>query len=218
MAKKKTENEEELKGAEEQPKAEAKPKKKASTTAKSKAKPESKAKTSTKKASTKKADEKPVAEPVAEGRKLTRKEKIAAGLEKPFKGSNRKAVRAEERKELKKSQYYAKLRNYPTSPRKMRLVADLVRGKDVQHALAMLKLTPHHNAQPLAKLIRAAVDSYVQKSGGREDDALFVKTIMVDEGPRLKRLRPAPQGRAHRILKRSNHVTVYLGLREEEAA
>jgi len=104
----------------------------------------------------------------------------------------------------------AKLNNIPTSPRKMRLVADLVRGKKVNQALNILKFEPKQGARKIEKLILSAVANWtVKNEGARVEDAdLYVKTIFVDGGRILKRLRPAPQGRAHRIRKRSNHVTV----------
>ena len=104
----------------------------------------------------------------------------------------------------------ARLNNVPTSPRKMRLVADLVRGKKVGYALSILKFTPNHGAIRLEKLILSAIANWQAKNPDEklEDADLFVKTIQVDGGRMLKRLRPAPQGRAHRIRKRSNHVTL----------
>jgi large subunit ribosomal protein L22 len=104
----------------------------------------------------------------------------------------------------------ARLKNVPTSPRKMRLVADLVRGKRVGLALSILKFTPNHGAIRLEKLLLSAVANWQAKNPDAklEDADLYVKTIMVDEGRSLKRLRPAPQGRGHRIRKRSNHVTL----------
>lgn len=106
----------------------------------------------------------------------------------------------------------ARLRNVPTSPRKMRLVADLVRGKRVGLALSILKFTPNHGAIKLEKLLLSAVANWQAKNPDAklEDADLYVKTIMVDEGRSLKRLRPAPQGRGHRIRKRSNHVTLVI--------
>ncbi len=106
----------------------------------------------------------------------------------------------------------ARLRNVPTSPRKMRLVADLVRGKRVGLALSILKFTPNHGAIKLEKLLLSAVANWQSKNPDAklEDADLYVKTIMVDEGRSLKRLRPAPQGRGHRIRKRSNHVTLVI--------
>lgn len=104
----------------------------------------------------------------------------------------------------------AKLRNYPTSPRKMRLLADAIRGMDVEKALAFLDYHPQHSATPLAKLLKSAINNWEQKNNGQSaaDASLIVKTIYVDGGRTLKRLRPAPQGRAYRIRKRSNHVTI----------
>jgi large subunit ribosomal protein L22 len=104
----------------------------------------------------------------------------------------------------------ARLNNVPTSPRKMRLVADLVRGKRVGQALSILKFTPNHGAIKLEKLLLSAIANWQAKNPDAklEDADLVVKTIMVDSGRMLKRLRPAPQGRAHRIRKRSNHVTL----------
>jgi len=106
----------------------------------------------------------------------------------------------------------ARLNNVPTSPRKMRLVADLVRGKRVGNALSILKFTPNHGALRLEKLLLSAVANWQAKNPDAklEEADLFVKTIMVDEGRSLKRLRPAPQGRGHRIRKRSNHVTLVI--------
>jgi len=104
----------------------------------------------------------------------------------------------------------ARLNNVPTSTRKMRLVADLVRGKRVGHALSILKFTPNHGAIKLEKLLLSAVANWQAKNPNEklEDADLFIKTIQVDGGRMLKRLRPAPQGRAHRIRKRSNHVAL----------
>ncbi|MBS9524030.1 50S ribosomal protein L22 [Litoribacter ruber] len=104
----------------------------------------------------------------------------------------------------------ARLNNVPTSPRKMRLVADLVRGKRVGQALSILKFTPNHGAIRLEKLLLSAIANWQAKNPDTklEDADLVIKTIMVDSGRMLKRLRPAPQGRAHRIRKRSNHVTL----------
>lgn len=104
----------------------------------------------------------------------------------------------------------AKLKNVPTSPRKMRLIVDLVRGKRVGLALGILKYTPNHGTEKLEKLLLSAVANWQAKNPDEriEDADLYIKTIFVDEGRMLKRLRPAPQGRAHRIRKRSNHVTL----------
>lgn len=113
----------------------------------------------------------------------------------------------------------AKLNNVPTSPRKMRLVADLVRGKRVGLALTILKFTPNHGAIRLEKLLLSAVANWQAKNPDAklEEADLFIKTLMVDEGRMLKRLRPAPQGRGHRIRKRSNHVTLVVDSFNEQA-
>ncbi|WP_152267153.1 50S ribosomal protein L22 [Agriterribacter humi] len=104
----------------------------------------------------------------------------------------------------------AKLRNYPTSPRKMRLLADVIRGMDVEKALAILEHHPQHSSTPLYKLLRSAISNWEQKNEGTNaaDSNLLVKTIFVDGGRVLKRMLPAPQGRAYRVRKRSNHVTL----------
>ena len=112
----------------------------------------------------------------------------------------------------------AKLNNVPTSPRKMRLVADLVRGKSVAKALGILKFEPNSGAAKLEKLLLSALSNWQQKNEDAqiEDANLYVKTIFVDEGKMLKRLRPAPQGRGYRIRKRSNHVTLVIDSMTEE--
>ncbi|GAB3322097.1 50S ribosomal protein L22 [Larkinella ripae] len=104
----------------------------------------------------------------------------------------------------------AKLKNVPSSPRKMRLVADMIRGQKVSKALGVLRYQPQAGAALLEKLLLSAVANWQQKNGDEraEDADLYVKTIFVDGGRMLKRLRPAPQGRGHRIRKRSNHVTI----------
>jgi large subunit ribosomal protein L22 len=114
----------------------------------------------------------------------------------------------------------AKLRNIPSSPRKMRLVADLVRGKKVNQALNILKFEAKTGARNIEKLILSAVANWTVKHEGQrvEDADLFIKTIFVDGGRQLKRLRPAPQGRAHRIRKRSNHVTIIIDSHQGQAA
>lgn len=125
----------------------------------------------------------------------------------------RKRLRAEQIKEAKKSLAFAKLNNCPTSPRKMRLVADLVRGEDVEKALAILKFSQKEASRRLEKLVVSAIANWQSKNEDAdiEEADLFVQEITVDSGSMLKRLRPAPQGRAHRIRKRSNHVTVVIG-------
>ena len=110
----------------------------------------------------------------------------------------------------------ARLRNEPTSPRKMRLLADLVRGKDVEQALNLLKFSTKHPSVPLEKLLLSAIDNWKQKNEGQDVEAanLYVKTIYVDGGRMLKRMLPAPQGRAYRVRKRSNHVTIIVDSRQ----
>lgn len=124
----------------------------------------------------------------------------------------RKHERAEKLKEEKKTQYFAILRNCPTSPRKMRLIADLIRGKEINKALGILKYSKQDASARLEKLLLSAIANWQSKNEGVriEDTNLYVKSIWVDGGRMLKRLRPAPQGRAHRIRKRSNHVTLYV--------
>jgi len=102
----------------------------------------------------------------------------------------------------------AKLINYPTSPRKMRLVADIIRGKSVSDAIGILTFTPNHAARPLKKLLLSAVANWQAKNEDGSVDGLYVKTLFVDGGAVIKRFRPAPYGRANRIRKRSNHVTL----------
>jgi len=128
----------------------------------------------------------------------------------------RKKERAEQIKEAKKSLAFAKLNNCPTSPRKMRLVADLVRGQKVEKALQILKFSNKEASRRVEKLVLSAISNWQEKNedASIEDADLFIKEIRVDGGSMLKRLRPAPQGRAHRIRKRSNHVTVVLGAKD----
>ena len=125
----------------------------------------------------------------------------------------RKKIRADQRKEARKTTYVTKLNGCPTSPRKMRLVADLVRGVEVEKALHILKFNPKEASINLEKLMLSAIANWQAKNEDQniEDAGLFVKEIYVDSAAMLKRLRTAPQGRAHRIRKRSNHVTLVLG-------
>ena len=127
----------------------------------------------------------------------------------------RKKQMAERLKEERSQLVFAKLNNCPTSPRKMRLVADLVRGENVEKALAILRFNTKEASRRLEKLLLSAIANWQAKNEDAdiEQADLFVKEIRVDGGRMLKRLRPAPQGRAHRIRKRSNHVTVVLGSR-----
>ena len=124
----------------------------------------------------------------------------------------RKRNTSDSRKELKKSLIMAKLNNCPTSPRKMRIVADQVRGKDVNKALSILKFSQKQASLRLEKLLLSAINNWQQKNPDSdvENEQLYIKEIKVDGAGMLKRLRPAPQGRAHRIRKRSNHVTMIL--------
>ncbi len=129
----------------------------------------------------------------------------------------RKHLAAEQRKEARKSEYVARLNNVPTSPRKMRLVADLVRGMDVEKALYVLQFTRKESAKRLYKLLLSAISNWKEKNEGvrLEENQLYIQDIFVDSGRMLKRIRPAPQGRAHRIRKRSNHVTLVVGNRNQ---
>lgn len=123
----------------------------------------------------------------------------------------RKKISAEERKQALKSTYFAALRNVPTSPRKMRLVADLVRGMEVGRALGVLKFSNKEAAARVEKLLRSAIANWEEKNGRKaEDGELYISRIFVDGAATLKRMRPAPQGRGYRIRKRSNHVTVFV--------
>lgn len=128
----------------------------------------------------------------------------------------KKKERAERLKEQKKNVAFAVLRNNPTSPRKMRLVAGLIRNQQVTKALDILQYSPQEAAIKLRKLLLSAVANWGKKNEGLrfEDADLIVKEVKVDGARMLKRLRPAPQGRAYRIRKRSNHVTLVLGNKE----
>ena len=125
---------------------------------------------------------------------------------------SRKKDRAEKLKEERTNSYMAVLKNCPTSPRKMRLVADMIRGEDVNRALDILKYSPKEASRKVEKLLLSAIANWQNKNEGVrvEDSNLFIKEVFVDSGRILKRIRPAPQGRAHRIRKRSNHVTMIL--------
>jgi large subunit ribosomal protein L22 len=124
----------------------------------------------------------------------------------------RKRNRANERKEQNKEKYYAVLRNVPSSPQKMRLAADLVRGLEVNRALDVLKYSNKSASEDIEKLLMSAIANWQQKNEGVriEDSHLVVKEIFVNEGRTLKRLQTAPQGRAYRVRKRSNHVTLVI--------
>jgi ribosomal protein L22, bacterial type len=129
----------------------------------------------------------------------------------------RKHKSAEQLKEAKKKMYFAKLNNCPTSPRKMRLVVDIIRGVEVDQALHILKNSPKEAAGKLYKLLLSAIANWQGKNEGAriEDAKLFIKEISVDGGRMLKRVQPSPQGRAHRIRKRSNHVTLIIDNKKE---
>ncbi|MBK9792991.1 MAG: 50S ribosomal protein L22 [Sphingobacteriales bacterium] len=126
----------------------------------------------------------------------------------------RKRLVAEARKEAKKTVCDAKAVGVPTSPRKMRLLADVIREKNVLDALNILTFSTKHASKTLEKLVRSAVANWEQKFETKaEDSELFIKAITIDSGRMLKRFQPAPQGRAYRIRKRSNHITLQLASR-----
>lgn len=131
----------------------------------------------------------------------------------------RKHNKAEAIKQTRKTQYMASLRNVPTSPRKMRLVADMVRGMNVEMALHVLQHSSKEASIRVFKLLRSAIANWESKNEGArlDENALYIKEIHVDSGRMLKRIQPAPQGRAHRIRKRSNHVTLVLGVHEKQS-
>ena len=129
----------------------------------------------------------------------------------------RKRLAAVKRKEAKKTQYYAELRNIPSSPRKMRYVVDLIRGMEVNRALGTLCFSKKQASLAVEKLLRSAIANWETKNERKADDGeLFILTAFVDEGVTLKRMRPAPQGRGYRIRKRSNHVTLYVGTKNND--
>ena len=132
---------------------------------------------------------------------------------------SRKRIKADAMKLAKNKIAFAKLNNCPTSPRKMRLIADLIRGMDADKALAELKLNPKEASGRMEKLLLSALANWEAKNEGqRIDEAnLYVSEIKVDSARMLKRVQPAPQGRAHRIRKRSNHVTLVVDSRQLEA-
>ena len=127
----------------------------------------------------------------------------------------RKRIKADEMKQAKKKIAFAKLNNCPTSPRKMRLIADLIRGMDVEKALAELKLNAKEASGRMEKLLLSALANWESKNEGKNMDQenLYVSEVKVDSARMLKRIQPAPQGRAHRIRKRSNHVTLVVDSR-----
>ena len=129
----------------------------------------------------------------------------------------RKREMAKKQKEAKKTQYFATLRDIPSSPRKMRYVVDLVRGMEVNKALATLKFVTKHASRDVEKVLRSAISNWEQKNDRKAgDEELYISRIFVDEGQTLKRMRPAPQGRGYRIRKRSNHVTVFVDAKTKD--
>ncbi|MEO8734884.1 MAG: 50S ribosomal protein L22 [Flavobacteriales bacterium] len=132
---------------------------------------------------------------------------------------SRKKIAADKRKEAKKAVAVASLRKVPTSPRKMRQVADNIRGVEVERALGLLRFSTRHASKPLEKLLMSAIANWEAKNEKKAGDTkLVVKTVMVDESTGLKRMLPAPQGRAYRMKKRSNHVTLIVDAAPEEIA
>ena len=130
----------------------------------------------------------------------------------------RKKLSAELMKEARKSVYFAKLRNVPTSPRKMRLVVDMIRGMEVFRALGVLKFSNKEAAARVEKLLRSAISNWEQKNERKaESGELYVSAVSVDGATMLKRMRPAPQGRGYRIRKRSNHVTLFVDTLSKES-
>jgi large subunit ribosomal protein L22 len=128
----------------------------------------------------------------------------------------RKRISAEQRKEAQKTVYFAKLRNVPTSPRKMRLVADMIRGMEAFRALGVLKFSNKEASVRVEKLLRSAISNWEQKNERKaESGELYITSISVDSAAMLKRMRPAPQGRGYRIRKRSNHVTLFVDTKND---
>ena len=129
----------------------------------------------------------------------------------------RKKLAAQKRKEALKTQYFAKLQNVPSSPRKMRYVVDMVRGMEVNRALGTLKFSKKAASEAVEKLLLSAIANWEQKNDRKaEEGELYITKIFVDEGVTLKRMRPAPQGRGYRIRKRSHHVTLFVGTKTED--
>ena len=129
----------------------------------------------------------------------------------------RKRQSADAMKETRKSEYFAKLRNVPSSPRKMRLIVDMIRGQEAFKALGILKFSNKEASRKVEKLLRSAIANWEAKNERKaEAGELYVKTVFVDAAPMLKRLRPAPQGRGYRIRKRSNHVTLFVDTKNND--
>jgi large subunit ribosomal protein L22 len=135
-------------------------------------------------------------------------------LHQPANSKDTQVKRSLKHKEIK-MEAVAKLRNYPTSPRKMRLLADLIRGHKVERVLAILEHNPKHPAVPLRKLVLSAINNWKQKNESGDESELVVKTVFVDGARTLKRMRPAPQGRGYRVRKRSNHVTLIVDVKNK---
>ena len=130
----------------------------------------------------------------------------------------RKYNAAQARKEAQKEQYFAKLNNVPTSPRKMRLMADMIRGMEVNRALGALHFSTKHAARSLELVLKSAIANWEVKTGKKADsETLYVTKVTVDGGMMLKRLLTAPQGRGYRIRKRSNHITVFVDTKNTNA-
>ena len=128
----------------------------------------------------------------------------------------RKKLAADARKAALKTQYFAKVKDVPSSPRKMRYVVDLVRGMEVNRALGTLKFCAKAASADVEKLLRSAIANWEQKNERKaEEGELYITKIFVDEGPTLKRMRPAPQGRGYRMRKRSNHVTLFVDTKND---
>jgi len=127
----------------------------------------------------------------------------------------RKHLAAEKRKEAQKTQYFAKLNEVPSSPRKMRLVVDMIRGMEVNRALGVLRYSNKAASKDVEKVLRSAIANWEQKNERKaEAGELFVTEVFVDAGATMKRMRPAPQGRGYRIRKRSNHITLFVNTKE----
>jgi large subunit ribosomal protein L22 len=128
----------------------------------------------------------------------------------------RKRISAEKRKEAQANEYFAKLKSVPTSPRKMRLVADMIRGMEAFKALGVLKFSNKEASARVEKLLKSAISNWEQKTGRQAANGeLYVTSISVDSATMLKRMRPAPQGRGYRVRKRSNHVTLFVDTKNE---
>ena len=128
----------------------------------------------------------------------------------------RKRITAEQKKEARKEQYFAKLRDVPTSPRKMRLVADMIRGMEAFRALGVLKYSNKEASARVEKLLRSAIANWEEKNERKaENGELYITSVFVDSARMLKRMRPVSRGRGHRIRKRSNHVTLFVDTKNE---